>query len=787
MSTEILILMLEAIIMYFLVLGAHSLRHRFGPVHFYALIGGITAIMSWVTDAGLSVSVGNITFVVGSTVFYTSLLLGVFVVYVFDGPRATRITISTVVGVSIMMPLIAAVLHFQTTLINGTPLTSVPLPSLRINTASVITTLIDLFFLAIAWEFLGKPSFQMKLWFRAFLTLLGVMWLDVILFATGAFAGTPGYLNIMQGTLVSRFFISIFALPFLYGYLYWQSHLPGVKLENRPILAILKQVAEMEKELTLAQQEIERRKRAEKALQESEERYRMVSELVSDYAYAFRVTPDGSLVRSWVTEAFSTITGYQPEELPTNENWRAIVHPEDRERVDRYIATFLKEESNEIEYRIVTKAGEVRWILGHDRPVWNEEEQRVTHVYGAVEDITERRALKDRIQHQERLAAVGQLAGGIAHDFNNLLAAILLHTELALQKPDLRPSIERALHTVKQQSKHAAKLVEQILDFSRRTMLEKEPLDLVDFLGETTDMLRRTIPENIHLKLDLDPNTCTIVADSTRIQQLLVNLITNARDAMLDGGELQIGLHTCNVDAEKQPPVADMQPGAWACLSVEDTGEGMSEDVQAHLFEPFFTTKDPGVGTGLGLAQVHGIVKQHAGYIDVTSAPGSGTTFEIFFPCHDVTSSAAEEETESDLALGTEKTVLLVEDDDVLREVIAELLQTLGYTVLTAANGQKALPIMRDNTVDLLITDIVMPEMGGERLLQVLQTAENPPPAIAITGYALKEDRDALRAAGFAEIIKKPFNAQSLAQAVSRTLTNCRSSPPIPSAPEPEG
>ncbi len=268
MTHDLLILILEAMVVYFLVLGSHSLRHRFGLAHFYALIGGITAVMSWVTDAGVKVEVMGITFMVGSTVFYTSLLLGVFVVYVFDGPRATRIAISTIVGVSVMVPVIAMVLHFQMQLSNHVPLGYIPTPSLRVNTASVAATLVDLIFLAIAWEYLGQPQFKMHLWLRAFLTLLGVMWLDVILFATGAFAGSPGYLSIMQGTLISRLVIALFACPFLWAYLNWQNARKGLEIENRPVLAILKQVAEISRELTLAQKEIERRKRAEREREE---------------------------------------------------------------------------------------------------------------------------------------------------------------------------------------------------------------------------------------------------------------------------------------------------------------------------------------------------------------------------------------------------------------------------------------------------------------------------------------------------------------------------------------
>ncbi|MCD4701177.1 MAG: VUT family protein, partial [Candidatus Aegiribacteria sp.] len=232
-------------------------------------IGGLTAIMSWVTDAGVVVQIAGITFMVGSTVFYTSLLLGVFVVYVFDGPRAARTVIFIVVGISILMPLIAVVLHYQNSVIGNAPLAFVPSPSLRINTASVVATLLDLIFIAIVWEYLGKPVLKIRLWLRAFLTLLGVMWLDVILFATGAFAGTPDYLSIMEGTLISRLVISVFALPFLYGYLDWQSKKKGIQIENRPVLAILKQIAEIEVELADAQHEIERRKKAEKELEKA--------------------------------------------------------------------------------------------------------------------------------------------------------------------------------------------------------------------------------------------------------------------------------------------------------------------------------------------------------------------------------------------------------------------------------------------------------------------------------------------------------------------------------------
>ncbi|MDF1824222.1 MAG: hypothetical protein P1U68_06250 [Verrucomicrobiales bacterium] len=265
MNNELLILITEAIAVYFLVLFAHSFRDRIGLSHFYALIGSLTAVMVWTTDAGVRVQMGGISLMVGSTVFYTALLLGVFVVYVFDGPRATRIAISTIIGVSVMVPIVTMVLHWQIRLSGGEEqLSYFPPQALRIYVASIVAALADLIFLAVCWEFLGKPQFKVRVGLRAFFTLLGVMWLDVLLFSTGAFLGSEEYLNIMSGTFVSRLIICLFAFPFLYLYIVWQNRKNGMEIENRPVLAILKEVTEVRLELTLAQQEIERRKKLEK-------------------------------------------------------------------------------------------------------------------------------------------------------------------------------------------------------------------------------------------------------------------------------------------------------------------------------------------------------------------------------------------------------------------------------------------------------------------------------------------------------------------------------------------
>ncbi|MFH0958340.1 MAG: PAS domain S-box protein [Pseudomonadota bacterium] len=311
MNTNVVILIFEAVSVYLLVLWAHSLRHRVGLAPFYALLGGITAVMSWVTDAGVQVEANGVTFMVGSTVFYTAILLGVFVVYVFDGPHPTRIAIITVAGVSIMVPLIALTLHAQMKISGHTALVYVPLPSLRINAASVAATVADLIFLAMSWEFLGKPRLHIRIGVRAFLTLLGVMWLDVLLFATGAFAGTPNYFRIVEGTLLSRLIISVFAWPFLYLYLNQQNLKMGHVMVNRPVLAILKEVAEVRAELGFAKEEIERRKNMENQLKKSYHRLNQIIDFLPDPTF---VIDQNGRVLAW-NKAVEELTGVRAEDM----------------------------------------------------------------------------------------------------------------------------------------------------------------------------------------------------------------------------------------------------------------------------------------------------------------------------------------------------------------------------------------------------------------------------------------------------------------------------------------
>ncbi len=515
-----------------------------------------------------------------------------------------------------------------------------------------------------------------------------------------------------------------------------------------------------------------RRKQAEEALRESEERYRGLFERVPVGLY--RTSPAGEILSA--NPALVEMLGYPDEKSLLAANAvEVFVEPGDREREQLLLAR--EGIVRHFETQLRCHDGASIWVLDSARAV-RDAEGRVLYYEGTLEDITQRKELEEQVRQQERLAAVGQLAGGIAHDFNNLLTTIILDADILLRKPHLPADMRGNLEAIIDESRRAAQLVQQILDFSRRSMMHVRPVDLTPPIMNTVDILRRTLPETIHLDSELEASACVVKADPARLQQALMNLATNARDAMPDGGRLRIGLACIEVALGEEAPMAGMPPGQWVCLTVSDTGTGMTEEVQAHLFEPFFTTKPVGKGTGLGLAQVYGIVKQHKGYIGVDTEMGLGTTVRIYLPLHEVQAMAdvdraSEKAPEVAPAApkGKGEAILLVEDNERIREVGRTALESLGYCVLTAENGLEALEVYRSAAgIALVIVDMVMPEMGGKQLMRELRKTRPDLKGLIITGYALKEDLQQLKEEGIVDIVRKPFDRDTLAQSVRRSL-----------------
>ncbi len=391
-----------------------------------------------------------------------------------------------------------------------------------------------------------------------------------------------------------------------------------------------------------------------------------------------------------------------------------------------------------------------------------------------LQDVTERRLVQQRAQQQEQLAAIGQMAAGIAHDFNNMLSVLTLGDYLVLNtEADLKPTnIERLKNNVVH-IKHCSELINQVLDFCRQSHFELHPVDLMPVFKENMKMLQRTLPESIHLDFRYPADPCVANADPTRMQQILTNLVVNARDAMPDGGQLSVELDLLTITAYNERPLPDMNTGSWIKLSVSDTGHGIEPDVLPHIFEPFFTTKAPGKGTGLGLAQIFGIVQQHAGLIDVQSAVGVGTTFLIYLPA--ITPSALTTTVPTtgpiDKIPAHDTTILIVEDDPIVRRNLRDVLEEWRYTVLEAAHGLEALRIFERNSagIQIVLTDMVMPDMGGLELCQELRRQRHDLQIVIMTGYAPEGYVDEFKLLGVDRCLQKPLQVDALYGALMQT------------------
>jgi PAS domain S-box-containing protein len=402
------------------------------------------------------------------------------------------------------------------------------------------------------------------------------------------------------------------------------------------------------------------------------------------------------------------------------------------------------------------------------RPIGGETRQWLI----TIQDVTRERENRMRSQMQERLATVGQLAAGIAHDFNNIMAAILVYTDLMMADTNLLAASRDRLLVIQQQVKRAAALIRQILDFSRRSVMDQAPLDLLPFMKELEKLLGRVLPETIHVELAYQSDEYMVRADPTHLQQVFMNLALNSRDAMPNGGRLHFGLQRILCQANTPLPFPDLPAGNWVCISIADTGQGIATEILPHIFEPFFTTKPVGQGTGLGLSQVYGIITQHNGYIDVSSQLGGGACFSIYLPA---LSQAQESHTSQEASVkldGGGKIVLIVEDDVATREALKELLRTYNFQAFTAANGREALNALQQvgDSVVLLVTDVVMPEMGGVTLYQVVQERWPHIKVLFITGHPLDADNQALLEKDNIHWLQKPFAAKEFSAAIRLLL-----------------
>lgn len=510
--------------------------------------------------------------------------------------------------------------------------------------------------------------------------------------------------------------------------------------------------------------EIKARIRAEEDLQRAREREDMVLRTLP-MAFFYAKAEKDRLVLEWLSEGVEKISGFKPGEyLAAPELWFSNVHPEDKERLRAEIGRLAPERALNAEFRWKNKEGEYCWVLAS---------AGVTdgRALGLLLNISERKTLELQFRQAQKMEAIGRLAGGVAHDFNNLLTAIEGYTGFLLKS--LPPADERRADAVEilKAAESAAALTRQLLVFSRRQASQLRVLDCNVVVRDTEKMLRRLIGENIGLAVELAEEGCRIRADAGQVEQVIMNLIVNARDSMPKGGTATIKTENVELDEKYSRMHMEVRPGPHVMISVTDTGSGIPPEALPHIFEPFFTTKEAGKGTGLGLATVYGIVKQNGGNIYVYSEPGLGTTFKIYLPRVMAEVEAARAPARPAAPGGTE-TILLVEDDDSVRAIARRVLRENGYTVLEARDPVEGAALCESSPgkISLILTDTIMPEMSGYEFYHLVSERRPGVKVIFMSGYTSPELSYARPGDEKLPFIQKPFSAEGLAGKVREVL-----------------
>jgi two-component system, cell cycle sensor histidine kinase and response regulator CckA len=515
--------------------------------------------------------------------------------------------------------------------------------------------------------------------------------------------------------------------------------------------------------------DIRDRLQAEHARAEAETKYRTLIEQVAAVSYIAELGTQGQW--HYVSPQVEDMFGFTPEEwLAGSTSWTIHIPVEDHPVVEAAEEASTRGERFQAEYRIIHKDGRVIWVSDTAVVVPGSGSHPVME--GIIVDITERKLLENQLQQSRRMEAVGRLAGGVAHDFNNLLTIIKGYAELALNRSGTPPQVTADLQQIGGASERAAGLVRQLLAFSRKQVLQPKSLDLNGIVLGLDKLLQRLVGEHIVMKTVTGENVGSVKADPGQIEQVIVNLVVNARDAMPDGGRLTLETANADLDAAYARDHVSVRAGRYVMLAVSDTGIGMAPETIAHIFEPFYTTKESGEGTGLGLSTVYGIVKQSGGYIWVYSEPGKGTAFKIYLPRIDEPAEAlpfAKNELPS--RRGTE-TILVVEDNEGVRELACMILDSQGYKVLVAESPAHAEELCEKHSggIQLLLTDVVMPGVSGRELTRRITARYPGIRVLYMSGYT----DDVIAQGGVLEpgvaFLQKPFTPRDLGAKIREVL-----------------
>ncbi len=555
-------------------------------------------------------------------------------------------------------------------------------------------------------------------------------------------------------------------------------HEPQRKEEENEITAIMREMNWMVNQIRIRDSQLRnmvaKLETAKKALEQSEEHYRLLVENMGDII--FTIDLQGNF--TFISKKGKEILGYEPESL-VGRNLREFLSSESLSAFERNLERQIQGESIN-PYEIIFAAADNQYIpLEINTSLLFNPEGELIGLEGIARDISEHKRLEAELFQAKKMEVIGALAGGVAHDFNNILQVISGFTELILirkteEDPDY-PNLTRILT----QTRRASELIRRLLTFSRKEKGQLEPLNLNTVLENVKEILIETLPRVIDIKFNLANDLKLVNADPTQVEQIIMNLAINARDAMPDGGKLVFTTRNVFLDEKYCQNHPDIIPGKYVLLTISDTGMGMDNHTLEHIFEPFFTTKERGKGTGLGLATVYGIVKGHGGSITCHSEPGKGTTFEIYLPVIEAESQKqeAKQKGEEKMPAGGNETILLVDDEEPVREVAKEFLEQYGYAVMTAESGEeaiemvsKAIHTMPPSAPDLIILDLNMPGMGGYKCLQQLLKIDPNSKVIIASGYSAEFQEKKIPETGARGFIAKPYQMEQLLKKVREMI-----------------
>jgi PAS domain S-box-containing protein len=519
---------------------------------------------------------------------------------------------------------------------------------------------------------------------------------------------------------------------------------------------------------------------SERALRQSEERYALALEGANEGHWDWDVVPD----RLYLSPTMRSLHGLLPDvSIDSRAEWlaRVAIHPDDAPRVQAAVAAHFAGETKqyEVEYRVRHPDGNWHWLHVRGRCLRNERGDVIRFVGSGI-DVTEskqaqaeRERLESQLRQSQKMEAIGTLAGGIAHDFNNILGAIVGYGELAQQRAPEGSALRRYLDSVMHGAERARALVDRILGFSRSGAAERVPVNVQQVAEETLELLRASLPANVRLEAELNAANLAVIGDATRMHQVIMNLCTNAVQAMQpSGGTLRVGLEPVDLQSRRTFPRGELAAGPYLRFTVSDTGSGIPPDIVDRIFEPFFTTKRVGEGTGLGLSLVHGIVADLGGVIDLDTVMGHGTTVSIWLPKCEAAAARAVDESPRELPHGDGEAVLVVDDEAPLVGVTEEMLAELGYNPIGVVSSTEALRVFRQDPrrFDVVVTDEMMPELTGTQLAREIGALRPGIPVILMSGYGGDDLAQRAGVAQVREILRKPLQKSVLADALARVL-----------------